>query len=306
MTYCCINVEILCYAVHNAGMGCPHGFTLVGRGCYKLTDNLMSRNEADAKCAEQGAAIASFRSEQDMRWVTASFLRVEHLDNPVWINRLGSSSTPLGSHNCAIVKTDHTYLVEVPCAENWFYGLCAVDATPVDGASAYQGSNTVVTITVNERTGHIVRTTKYAVDAASVHSQGAIATAVHRSLVMRLPVFVEDEQVSHDGKNSQERAVATRDSEVQRLQRVVTEHKAQIAARDSDVHELNVAMQQVLTFRTYVVAAALLVGAVVGAASTALWGSNSGGVSIRDQQLIAVAVAPVLPAPVDGTVYLYS
>jgi hypothetical protein len=181
-------------------MDCPHGFTLADGRCYKLADDQMSWSDAREECRKQGAELASFSSQQDMRWVTASFLRVEHSSNPVWID--GRPGAPMdrlregdGPDDCVYMKPDHTYTVATSCTDDWFHGLCVVDARPMNQTSS-SPANTTVTVTVRERTGDTVRTVEYQVATAGVQSPGAVAAAVHRALTQRLPITVTSEHTA--------------------------------------------------------------------------------------------------------------
>jgi hypothetical protein len=181
-------------------MDCPHGSTLADGRCYRLADDQMSWSEARDECRKHGADLASFSSQQDMRWVTASFLRVEHSSNPVWID--GRPGAPMGRlregdgpDDCVYMKPDHTYSVATSCTDDWFHGLCVVDATPVDVIPS-SPADTTVTITVRERTGDSVRTVEYKVDTAGGQSPGAVTAAVHRALTRRLPITVTNEHTA--------------------------------------------------------------------------------------------------------------
>jgi hypothetical protein len=180
-------------------MDCPHGFTLADGRCYKLADDQMSWSDAREECRKQGADLASFSSQQDMRWVTASFLRVEHSSNPVWIDGRPGAADRLregdGPDDCVYMKPDHTYTVATSCTDDWFHGLCVVDASPMNQTSS-SPADTTVTITVRERTGDSVRTVEYNVDTAGVQSPGAVTAAVHRALTRRLPITVSSEHTA--------------------------------------------------------------------------------------------------------------
>jgi predicted nucleic acid-binding Zn-ribbon protein len=112
-----------------------------------------------------------------------------------------------------------------------------VDATPVSNRAF--GTDTALVISVKERFGSTVRTVDYTVDPASVHSPGATAAAVHRALVVRLPITCTHEQVSQDGLSPHERAIAERDREADRLQVLLTSHFETISKLNSEVNHLH-------------------------------------------------------------------
>jgi peptidoglycan hydrolase CwlO-like protein len=218
---------------------CRRGFSLADGQCYMLTDRSMSRDQAEETCRKVGGHLARFPSEQEARWATASYLRIEHMNNErVWLDGRPGAARGLGPKSCVTLQKDHTYAYEVPCAGEWYYGLCMADATPAvrnHGAEA----STTLTISVSERFGSTVRTVEYIVDTASVHSPGATAAAVHRALVVRLPIAGTHEQTSHDGLSPHERAIAERDREADRSQQQITSHLGTISQLDSEVNRLH-------------------------------------------------------------------